>query len=121
MGVRPDTARFQQGWETGILRYCTPYTGWSEGTRGRSQQLDMCRGRPQEGGFQFALRAGLEVYRTRQSMDSNEREIRRQEQRLQDKNTTESQRREARDRIRYLDFEQSRLRRTLQDQERLAP
>lgn len=121
VGVRPDTARFQQGWETGILRYCTPYTGWSEGTRGRSQQLDMCRGRPQEGGFQFALRAGLEVYRTRQSMDSNEREIRRQEQRLQDKNTTESQRREARDRIRYLDFEQSRLRRTLQDQERLAP
>ena len=53
--------------------------------------------------------------------DEQMQDIRRQEQRLQDKNTTESQRREARDRIRYLDFEQSRLRRTLQDQERLAP
>lgn len=121
VGVRPDAARFHQGWEAGILRYCTPYTGWSEGTQGRSGQLGMCRGRPQEGGFQFALRAGLEVHRTRQSMESNEREIRRQEQRLEDKKTTDTERREARSRIRSLDFEQSRLRRTLYEQERLAP
>ena len=121
VGVRPDAVRFQQGWEVGILRYCTPYTGWSEGTKGRSEQISMCRGRPQEGGFQFALRAGLEVYRTKQKMESNDREIRRQEKRLEQKDATENQRRDARDRIRSLDFEQSHLRRTLWEQERLAP
>lgn len=121
VGVRPDAGRFQQGWEAGILRYCTPHTGWSEGTQGRSGQLGMCRGRPQERGFEFALRAGLEVHRTRSSMESNEREIRRQEQRLEDKKASDTERREARARIRSLDFEQSSLRRLLREQERLAP
>lgn len=120
-GVRPDAARFHQGWEMGILRYCTPHTGWSEGTQGRSGQTGICRGRPQEQGFEFALRAGLQVHRTRQGMQDNEHDIRRHEQRLSDKKATPDQRREARARLRALDLEQSRLRHQLREQERLAP
>jgi hypothetical protein len=43
------------------------------------------------------------------------------EKRLQDKGLNDKQRSETRDRLRYLDFEQSRLRRLLADQERMAP
>ena len=40
---------------------------------------------------------------------------------LQDKGLNDKQRAETRDRLRYLDYEQSRLRRLLADQERMAP
>lgn len=69
----------------------------------------------------MALGSGLQVHRTQQSLHSNDSEIRRLEKRLQDKNLSDKQRGETRDRLRYLDFEQSRLRRLLADQERMAP
>lgn len=120
-GVRPDPQRYRAGWESGVLRFCTAYSGWSEGTRGNTGKEQACRGRPGEGDFVRAQRAGMEVYRTQQSINSNNSEIRRLEKRLQDKTLSDAQHREARDRIRSLDFEQSRLRRLLADQERMAP
>lgn len=121
VGVRPDAARYRAGWEAGIPRFCTPYSGWREGTRGNTSKQDACRGRMNEGAFSMALNAGLEVYRTRQAISSNDSEIRRLEKRLQDKGLSDQHRRETRDRLRYLDFEQSRLRRLLADQESMAP
>ena len=121
VGVRPDAERYRAGWEAGIPRFCTPYSGWREGTQGNTSKQDACRGRPGEGAFAMALDAGLQVHRTRQSLNSNDSEIRRLEKRLQDKNLSDKQRGETRDRLRYLDFEQSRLRRLLADQERMAP
>ena len=121
VGVRPDAVRYRAGWEAGIPRFCTPYSGWREGTQGSTSKQDACRGRPGEGAFAMALGAGLQVYRTQQSLHSNDSEIRRLEKRLQDKNLSDKQRAETRDRLRYLDYEQSRLRRLLADQERMAP
>ncbi len=33
-GVRPDGVRYQEGWDQGILKYCTPATGYRLGLRG---------------------------------------------------------------------------------------
>lgn len=121
VGVRPDTARYQAGWDLGIRDFCTPYSGWREGTQGRSYKSGACRGQMGEWPFEQALRNGLEVHRTQQALRSNDSEIRRLERRLQDKELPERERREIRDRLRTLDYEQSRLRWQLADQERMAP
>lgn len=121
VGILPDTERYRAGWEIGITRFCTPANGWREGSQGRTYKQDACRGRPYEGAFASALQAGLDTYNTRQSIQRNESDIRRLEQLLQDKSQTDKQRAETRSRIRFLDFEQSRLRRLLFEQERMAP
>lgn len=121
VGVRPDGARYQAGWNAGIRDFCTPFSGWREGTQGRSYKSGACRGQMGEWPFEQALRNGLEVHRTEQSLRNHDSEIRRLERLLQDKETPERERREIRDRLRWLDYEQSRLRRLLADQERMAP
>lgn len=121
VGVRPDAARYQQGWDIGMQGFCTPQTGWREGLQGNGHKADRCNGRPQEPGFRRALDAGTELYRTRQKIQSNESEIRRLEDTLQDKKTDDRQRNANRDRIRRLDNELYQLRMIQRDQERMAP
>lgn len=107
IGIQPDAARYRRGWDYGVLRYCTAEVGWREGLNGSTYQ-GVCRGR-NEGEFLRFHRAGLEVHRVEQDIESNHAESRRLEDQLK-KARTDDERKRLRDRLRSLDREQSQLR-----------
>ena len=75
VGVRPHAQAYRQGWDTGILRFCTAQGGWRAGVDGEYGKDAVCRGQPGYEAFTRYWQAGLEVYRTRE-------EIRRKIERL---------------------------------------
>ena len=106
-GIRPNAPQWRAGWDQGVMTYCTPQVGWREGLAGRSYQ-GVCRGR-NEDAFLYAFNQGTEIHRLTSRIESNDREIRRLERQLSEARKDET-RHELRQRIRSLDYEQSRLR-----------
>ena len=117
-GIRPNAQQWRAGWDQGILSYCTPRVGWREGLAGHSYQ-GVCRGR-NEDAFLYAFNQGTEIHRLQSRIDSNNQEIRRLERQLSEARKDEH-RHELRQRIRSLDYEQSRLRSSLNMMQANAP
>jgi predicted nucleic acid-binding Zn-ribbon protein len=92
--------------------------GWREGLAGRSYE-GVCRGR-NEDAFLHAFNLGTDIHRLQARIDNNAREINRLERQLSDA-SKDDVRRELRQRIRSLDFEQSRLRSSLNMLQSNAP
>ena len=110
IGIRPNSQLWRAGWDQGVLTYCTPNVGWREGLAGRSYE-GVCRGR-NEDAFLHAFNLGADIHRLTSRIESNDREIRRLERQLSEARKDDT-RHELRQRIRSLDFEQSRLRSSL--------
>lgn len=117
-GVVPDVERWRAGWLEGVRVYCTPRSAWQRGLENRSYQ-GACRDLG-EAEFLRWHHAGREVYRLRQQRDRNSTEIARLEEQLK-KAQKDDERKALRDKIRDLDREQARLRRTAETLESVAP
>ena len=120
IGIRPNTAAYRQGWDQGILAYCTPYNGWLAGVDGQHNKAAVCRGQAGYEGFAQSHRAGLQVYKTQSRMASNDGELRRLQRQLEDTPKDEDKRR-IRNHMRSLDREQDLLRNILRYQMTFAP
>ena len=107
VGIRPMADLWRAGWDRGVRTYCVRRVGWNEGLAGRSYQ-GVCRGRGEEH-FLPAYQAGAEIHHLQSRIDSNASEISRLERQLS-KSRDEKERRHLRERLRDLDWEQSRLR-----------
>ena len=70
-GVLPQASAYRQGWDTGILRFCTATNGWREGVQGHSGKEAICQGQAGFEGFARYLDAGLKVYRTQEQLQRN--------------------------------------------------
>lgn len=119
-GVVPDAAAYRQGWDVGIQRFCTPASGWQQGLQGRSSKGAVCAGQPGHEGFARALNAGLQVYQTRQRMQSNTQAINRLHKKLESA-TSDDEKRRIRQQLQDIDREQYRLRGLMGQQQLLAP
>lgn len=120
IGIRPDTTAYRQGWDRGILSYCTPYNGWMAGVNGQHNKASVCQGQAGHEGFAESLRAGLQVHKIKSRMAVNDNELRRL-QRLLDDATKDEDKRRIRDNMRHLDREQDLLRNTLRYHMTFAP
>lgn len=118
IGIRPNAQLWRAGWDQGVLTYCTPRVGWREGLAGRGYE-GVCRGR-NEDAFLHAFNLGTDIHRLQARIDSNARDINRLERQLHEARHDDV-RRELRQRIRSLDFEQSRLRSSLTMLQSSAP
>lgn len=117
-GVVPDDARWHTGWREGLGRYCTPRSGWERGLSDRTYH-GVCAGMGEDEFLRWH-RAGREVYKLRQQRDHNTREIAKLEEQLK-KAAKDDERKALRDRIRHLDQDQQRLRRTIDTLTSVAP
>jgi hypothetical protein len=72
-GLPVSAEQWREGWESGILRYCTPQNGLNEGLAGRSY-ANSC---PAEvrAGFEDAYRVGKRVHDARSERDRLTREL----------------------------------------------
>jgi Protein of unknown function (DUF2799) len=120
IGIRPNAVAYRQGWDVGILSFCTAASGWREGSEGNTSKANRCRGRPGEQAFSRYFDAGLEVHRTSERMRENERESKRLESDLR-KSTNDDEKRRLRERLRAIDRDQSSLRNTLAYQQSRGP
>lgn len=120
IGIRPDTTAYRQGWDQGIVAYCTPYNGWLAGVDGQHAKAAVCQGQAGYEGFAQSHRAGLLVHKTQSRMASNDSELRRLQRQLEDATKDEDKRR-IRNQMRNLDREQDLLRNTLRYQMTFAP
>lgn len=107
VGIRPMADLWRGGWDQGVRVYCVPRVGWNEGLAGRSYQ-GVCRGRGEES-FLPAYQAGSDIHRVQSQINSNASEIQRLERQLS-KSKDDKERHRLRERLRDLDWEQSRLR-----------
>ena len=119
-GVTPHAQAYRQGWDAGILRFCTAASGWHEGVQGASGKETVCRGQPGYEAFARYLDAGLQVYRTNAAMRHNFAESKRLQKKLEETASDDDKRR-LRDELHHMDHEQSRLRQLLSLQQMLAP
>lgn len=120
IGITPDATVYRQGWDTGIVQFCTPINGWLEGQRGHSVKLASCQGQAGYALFAQYFDAGMLVYRTREDMERNDREMRRLQKRLEE-SSKDDEKRKLRDELRHLDLQQFRLRSRLVQQQMLGP
>lgn len=118
INIRPMPDIWRAGWDRGVRAYCVPSVGWREGLAGRSYQ-GVCRGRGEEA-FLTAYNTGTEIHRLESRISSNDADIRRLERELP-KADNDKERRRIRDRLRDLDWEQSRLRMQLGQTRLSAP
>lgn len=120
-GVRPNAQAYRQGWDAGILRFCTGTNGWREGMQGNSGRASVCRGQPGNEAFTHYLNAGLQVHRTQSLMRQNDAQANRLQKQLEDPATDDKKKRSLRDELRSIDRDQQRLRHVLAQQQMLAP
>lgn len=119
IGILPNATAWRAGWDQGVQTYCTPAVGWREGLAGHSYS-GVCRARGNEAGFLQAYHAGSDIHRTQNRIEQNNQELRRLESQLRSAPNDETRRR-LRDRMRDLDWEQSRLRSQLGQMQLSAP
>lgn len=119
-GIVPNAQAYRQGWDAGIVQFCTAANGWREGTQGHSGKASVCQGQAGYPAFARYLEAGLQVYRTNERMQSNAQESNRLQQRL-DASKNDDERKNLREELRHIDREQFRLRNQLIQQQMLAP
>jgi len=120
VGIEPDARAYRQGWDAGIVRFCTPANGWREGTQGHFQVDAVCRSQAGYARFSHYLQAGLELHRTNEKLRANYREIRHL-QALLDAATNDDDKKRLRLELQTLDWEQSRLRSLVNQQRLLGP
>ena len=120
IGITPDATAYRRGWDTGIVRFCTPATGWHEGQQGHMGKVAACQGQPGFEAFSRYFDAGIQVYRTNEEMERNARESTRLQGRL-DTSTSDDEKRKARQELRDLDRQQLYLRNRLMQQQMLRP
>jgi len=119
-GIVPNTLAYRQGWDAGIVRFCTPASGWRQGTQGHIEKDAVCRGQGGYERFSYFLQVGLQVYRTNERLQDNHRELRHL-QNLLDNSVKDEDKAQLRSQLQYLDFEQFHLRSLLSQQLMLAP
>lgn len=119
-GVQPNLAAYRQGWDAGIMQFCTAANGWREGLRGNSEKATVCQGQPGFSAFSRYLDAGLQVYRTNDLMRQNSDKSNRLQKRL-DESKSDDEKRRLRGELREIDHDQNRLRGVLMQQQMLAP
>ena len=102
------------------MQFCTPANGWQEGQRGHSGKLASCQGQPGYELFARYLDAGMQVYRTAEEMERNDREVNRLQKRLEE-SAKDDEKRKLRDELRHLDHQQFHLRNRLAQQQMLGP
>ncbi|UJF24873.1 DUF2799 domain-containing protein [Suttonella sp. R2A3] len=72
-GMAPDAMRYRQGWDAGVLQYCTPANGVAQGRAG-SPYRNVCP--PQlEGDFVYWYQQGKAVYDAQRRVDDLNREV----------------------------------------------
>lgn len=120
IGITPDARAYRKGWDTGIVQFCTPGNGWLEGQQGHSSKLAACQAQAGYPMFARYFEAGMQVYRTREEMERNDREVRRLQKRLEE-STKDDEKRHLRDELRDLDHQQFHLRNRLAQQQTLGP
>ena len=120
IGITPDATAYRHGWDAGIVQFCTPINGWQEGQRGHSGKLASCQGQAGYALFAQYFDAGMQVYRTREEMERNDREVRRLQKRLEE-STKDDEKRRLRDELRSFDHQQFHLRNRLVQQQMLGP
>jgi hypothetical protein len=119
-GVLPNAQAYRQGWDAGILRFCTAANGWREGVQGHSGKSLVCQGQAGYEPFSHYLEAGLRVYRTNESLQRNGAEIQRL-QKLLDEPKSDDEKRRLREQLHDIDRDQYRLRAVLGQQQMYAP
>jgi hypothetical protein len=106
VNIRPDVARWQAGWQQGVVLYCTPNAAWAAGVSGQSYR-GVCTGLD-EGTFLRYHRAGRLVWRARQDLNQNRAQISRLEDQLR-RATSDDERRRFRDELNRAENERNRL------------
>lgn len=80
VGVVPDGRRYRMGWDEGVLEYCTPANGISQGRAGRPYR-NVCP--PQlEDEFVYWHQLGTDVYQAQKRVDDLTRDIDQLERKL---------------------------------------
>lgn len=119
-GIVPNAPAYRQGWDAGIVQFCTAANGWREGIQGHSGKASVCQGQSGYPVFAHYLEAGLQVYRINERMQDNARESTRLQNRL-DASKSDEEKKRLREELRHIDREQFRLRSHLVQQQMLAP
>lgn len=119
-GVQPNIQAYRQGWDTGIVRFCTSGNGWREGLLGNSGKAAVCQGQQGYEGFMRYLSAGLQVYHSNEHLRHNAAEARRLQKRLED-STSDAEKKRLREELYDIDREQYHLRRQIDLQQLQAP
>jgi hypothetical protein len=120
IGIVPNAPAYRRGWDAGIVRFCTPANGWRQGTQGHLEKEAVCRGQVGYERFAHYLQVGSLVHRTAEHLQSNNRELWRL-QNLLENSAKDDERAQLRGEMQYLDREQFRLRSILNQQLMLAP
>ncbi len=119
-GVQPNAVAYRQGWDAGVLRFCTAANGWREGLQGNSFKVAVCQGQPGYEAFAQYLDAGLRLHRTREHMRQNSLEINRLQKHLEE-TTSDAEKHRLREQLHGIDHEQVRLRGVMSLQQLAAP
>lgn len=118
VGVAVDDRQYRAGRDQGVLEYCTPENGMSEGRLGRSYR-NACPARL-EGAFLAHHEMGMRVYRAGQKVDSLGRQSRQLQKKLE-KEKNDKERGKLRRELRELDRQLVRARNDLRREERRLP
>ena len=119
-GVQPNVPAYRQGWDTGIVRFCTAANGWREGLQGNSGKAAVCQGQQGYEAFVRYLDAGLQVHRSNEHLRQNAAETRRLQKRLE-ASTSDGEKKRLREELHDIDREQYHLRGQLGLQQMQAP
>lgn len=112
VAVMPDGELYRQGWEHGIIEYCTPANGLAEGRAGRTYR-NVCPAEL-EGEFLFSHQRGMELYEAERRVSDLQRQID-QLQRKLDKEKDSSKRRNLRRDMTYLEGQLNEANRRLME------
>lgn len=119
-GITPNAPLYRQGWNVGIVQFCTAANGWRAGIQGHSGKSSLCLGQAGYPAFSRYFEAGLQVHRTQELMRRNNDEANRLQARL-DASKSDDERKSLREDLRRIDREQARLRNQLAQQQMLGP
>jgi hypothetical protein len=119
-GITPNAPLFRQGWNAGIVQFCTAANGWREGVQGHRGKSSVCLGQAGYAAFSHYFEAGFQVHRTQEQMRRNNEEANRLQSRL-DASKSDDEKKALREALRHLDREQERLRNQLDQQRMLGP
>lgn len=89
-GVRPDPVAYDAGREDGLLRYCTPRKGFTEGRDGHPYR-NVCPLQT-ERDFLAGYRSGKIIHDAQEALDDVKRDIDSKEHKLDDEDTTDKER-----------------------------
>lgn len=120
IGVVPNAQAYRQGWDAGIVRFCTATNGWREGQQGHAGKDAVCQGQPGFAAFSHYFDAGMQVHRTRTQMDRAASETNHLQKRLE-ASANDDEKRRLREELRELDHQQFRLRNVMAQQQMLGP